>query len=391
MARQITEAETRIPPIEFQNYPIDVRLRIYPTGQRYDLEIQAEGQLLRRPIDMTPSDLLALNKRLQQEIEATVYENTEGLSPTSNDLEAQILPLAETGGYAFRRIFSHPDAEEAIQTLVTRNGSVSIEITSEDFFLPWELIYPVSLDEPLSYEHFWGMGYVISRVIAKGVHSGAFVSPTIVVDSAPNFGLLTYGGLHSVAEQEIPFFRKLDEDHKIHLLQLRALDPHKKREELKEFQSFWSNALNVVHFAGHAYYEDGSPDLSYLLLSDEFRISLMDLVNYEIVLSDHPLVIMNACDTGNLNPLYTSYFAQMFLQYGARGVVATECTVPDAFAADFAERLYGHLLGGERLGQSLLDTRTYFLETYHNPTGLLYSMYAPQSIRLAQGGQGIGQ
>ena len=95
---------------------------------------------------------------------------------------------------------------------------------------------------------------------------------------------------------------------------------------------------------------------------------------------------MNACETGNLNPLYTSYFAKAFLKCGARGVVATECAVPDAFAADFAEQLYTHLLAGEPLGESLLAARRYFLENYHNPSGLLYSMYAPPTIRLLQAG-----
>ena len=227
------------------------------------------------------------------------------------------------------------------------------------------------------------MNYVISRVIPKGARSGAFVSPDIIVDSTPRFGLLTYSGLRSVAEKEIPFFKKLAENRTISLLQLRALDPSKKRAEFKEFQKFWGNTLNVVHFACHAFYEDGSPDMSHLLVSDEFDISIMDLVTYEVTINDHPLIIMNACETGNLNPLYTSHFAAAFLKHGVRGVVATECTVPDAFAADFAERFYTHLLAGERLGTSLLETRRYFLEEYLNPTSLLYSMYAPQSLRLA--------
>jgi hypothetical protein len=82
---------------------------------------------------------------------------------------------------------------------------------------------PRSLDEPLSYEHFWGMNYVVSRVIPKGTRSGAFVSPTIVVDSTPRFGLLTHSGLHSVAEKEIPFFEKLTENRMISLLQRIAV------------------------------------------------------------------------------------------------------------------------------------------------------------------------
>ena len=124
------------------------------------------------------------------------------------------------------------------------------------------------------------------------------------------------------------------------------------------------------------------PAKQYMLLSDEFPISLQDLEVYEITIHGHPLIIMNACETGNLNPLYTSHFVGSFLKYGARGVVATECAVPDSFAADFAHKLYGHLLAGELLGESLLATRRYFLHEYHNPSGLLYSMYAPPSIRL---------
>jgi CHAT domain-containing protein len=149
--------------------------------------------------------------------------------------------------------------------------------------------------------------------------------------------------------------------HRNTLLQLRALDPNKKRAEFTEFQRFWGNTLDVVHFACHAFYEDKSPDMSYLLLSDEFDISIMDLVTYGVTINDNPLIIMTACETGHLNPLYTSYFAEAFLEHGVRGVVATECTVPDAFAADFAEQLYTHLLAGERLGTSLLITRRYFL------------------------------
>jgi hypothetical protein len=384
MTEQIVQASTGIPPIQYQDYPVDIRLRVYPTGRRYDLEIQAEGQMLRRPIEVSPEDLEALNKQLQEKMEAVATETIEGYEPTASEIEAQIRSLAEAGGYAFRRVFSHPDALEAIQTLVTQGQRVSIEVTTEDFFLPWELMYPAALNEPLSYDHFWGMNYIVSRVIAKGTRSGAFVSPTIFVDAPPKVGLLTYSGLPNVIEKEIPFFQSLADDNQIVLVSLSALNPDNRVEELQRYRSFWENAFSLAHFACHAFYEDGSPDESSILLSDEFEVRLMDMVNFDIAIYGHPLIIINACETGNLNPLYTSYFAHAFLQYGARGVVATECTVPDGFAADFAEHLYTRLLTGERLGESLLATRRFFQERHHNPTALLYSMYAPPSIRLVK-------
>ena len=93
---------------------------------------------------------------------------------------------------------------------------------------------------------------------------------------------------------------------------------------------------------------------------------------------------MNACETGNLNPLYTSRFVAAFMRAGALGVVATECALPDIFAARFAKKLYLYLLKGKPLGASLLATRQYFLKKYHNPSGLLYSMYAAPSIKIVR-------
>ena len=106
---------------------------------------------------------------------------------------------------------------------------------------------------------------------------------------------------------------------------------------------------------------------------------------YHLTIDSAPLVVMNACETGNLNPLYTAHFADAFLRYGARGVVATDCVVPDAFAAEFAEALYERLLSGKTLGESLLTVRQQFMKQ-GNPAGLIYSMYASPAIRFTPKG-----
>lgn len=269
-----------------------------------------------------------------------------------------------------------------MKSILTLGTRISIQITSEDFFLPWELIYPLDPQSALSYEHFWGMNYVISRIIVRDFQPGCFVPPDIPVDTIPRLGLLTYADLPGVSTGEVPFFERLHCDNKVQLFKLRSLDPDKKQEEFKEFKAFWSNELNLAHFACHAVYKDGAPDLSHLMLSQEFPITLMDMEVYGVVTNNHPLIVMNACETGNLNPLYTSHFAAAFLKYGARGVVATECAVPDTFASSFAEQLYTHLLAGKPLGESLLATRRYFWKKQKDPSGLLYSMYAAPNIRL---------
>jgi hypothetical protein len=384
MAKRTLQAVTEIPPVAYQDYPVDIQLRIYREGARYGADIFAVGQMQRVPIEMSPQDLVALNKQLQEVVSEVASENVEGWTPTFAEIEEQLSPLAEAGHFAFKQVFGHHDALAVIQELLALGQKISIQVASEDFFLPWELLYPISPEEAFSYEHFWGMNYIISRVIVQAARPGAFVSPVISVAPRAKLGLLTYSGLPCVADKEIPFFEKLAQDGKITLFKLRGLDPGKKREEFKEFKSFWEGALNLAHFACHAFYEDDMPNLSRILLSDEFPISLQDMEVFGITISGHPLIIMNTCETGNLNPLYTSHFAAAFLKYGARGVVVTECAVPDSFAADFAEQLYDHLLAWKPLGESLLATRRHFLEKYHNPSGLLYSMYAPPSIRLVE-------
>ena len=375
------QAETAIPPISFQDYPIDVNLDICKQGEQYWLQIIGWGQRKRYSMNMTAGDLANLNKYLHQEIYG-IARNNEQEPLTKQELE----DLAGIGHYAFRRVFHDSGAEDAIKQLVCRNKKVAIEIASEDFFLPWELIYPASLDEPISCYDFWGMKHLVSRLITQDNRPGAFVSPIIGINICPKLGVLTYKKLRGVFEKEMPFFKKLHDEGKLTLNMLHSLDLHNKREGLKEFKSFWKKNFNLAHFACHAFYELDSPDQSYILLSEDFPITIKDMDTYDMEINGHPLIIMNACETGNLNPLYSSNFAATFLKYGARGVVATECAVPDAFAADFSEHLYTHFLKGKRLGESLLTTRQYFLEKYSNPAGLLYSMYAPPSIRLVQTG-----
>lgn len=76
----------------------------------------------------------------------------------------------------------------------------------------------------------------------------------------------------------------------------------------------------MVHFACHASYDHNFPKESHIELSDAFRITLSDITTIRnFAIKDHPLIIMNACETGHLNPLFTMSFAKTFIEYGARG------------------------------------------------------------------------
>jgi hypothetical protein len=372
-------ASSPVPPLAYQDYPVDLHLRIYRSGPRYGADVLAEGQCARVDIDLSPDDLAALNREMQEAVEELALEAAAERASPAAVAKEHLLNLAELGNYAFRKVFGHRDAAYLPEFLESR--PFALQVASEDFFLPWELLYP-SLDAPLDYANFLGLGHVVSRVIVQDGRRGAFVPPAIPVAGQPRLGLLTYNTLPDVSGKELGFFEGLAGQGKIVLRKLRPLDAEKKKEGIEEFRLFWKEPLSLAHLACEAVYEDQFPNRSHILLSDEFPVTLQDMEIYRVVIDSHPLLVLNACKTGTMNPLYTSHFAGAFLRSGARGVVATECLVPDAFAADFVQLLYEHLLAGRPLGESMLAARRFFLAEQGNPSGLLYSMYASPSIRL---------
>src|ERR1044072_7987661 len=361
---QAAQVAVAVAPLDYQDYPVDIQIRIGRRGEmEYKAEIYAMGQWHPVSVTMSLNDPESLNEQFRKEAEAIANE-TEWQKLQGKALQEKIRPLAEVGNSAYKQIFPNVNDRIALEDLLNKlgaNSSVSIQVTSEDFFLPWELIYPIDLYKPLSFNNFWGMNHIISRIIVQGSHPWGFVSNSIYSGPKITIGLLTDATLPSVASREIPFFDGLDKGGEISLIKLRPLDPTKKIQEMQEFKLFWHNSLNLAHFACHASYEN-KPNRSHIWLSDDFAISLYDMDSYDIVLNWHPLIIMNACETGILNPLYTMHFAANFLKLGARGVVATECVVPDTFAATFSKHLYERLLAGKYLGQSLLATRRALLE-----------------------------
>ncbi len=373
------QASSRLPPFANHDYPLDLTLRIVPNGAAYEVDIIAQGQCVRRPIAMSEHDLRALNREMQHQVEALALDVAMGT--TALRAAMRLGPLAELGNYAFRKVFGGGGTADVMRKVLGRTSS--LQVVSEDFFLPWELLYP-DLEPPLSYDGFLGLNRVVGRAVLRPTRHEDFLEPAIPCGDQPRLGLLTYGGLPGVLAREVPFFDQLAREGRIILCRLQALDAGRKPDEIKHFCHFWKEPLAVAHLACEAIYDEAFHPRSHLLLSDEFPVSLQDMEIYDLVIDSHPLVILNGCRTGRCHPLSTSHFAGAFLQCGARGVVATECHVPDDFAADFAERLYCHLLDGRPLGESLLAARQFFLTEHGDPSGLLYSMYASPEIRLAR-------
>lgn len=373
----------RIRPFEHQNYPVEISFRFHNEGLKYIVDIMAFDQVGRAHVDISLHDLQNLNKRLEMEMKSISSENINLDGDNYCETLRNWKELAKAGNYVYKQIFHDSTAKEILNNIQLDRNDLSIQIISEDFCLPWETLYPYEVNNGFSVENFWGMKHIISRVLVQKNNRSWFVPPEIHNTGSPEIGLLTYDELPCVNLVEVPFFEKLNKAKKIKLAKIACLDKQDMDAGLAEFKGFLLNHHNITHFACHATYDDNIPSLSRITITNDFPISLSDFDSLDIELEGNPLVVLNACETGNLNALSASHFVSSFLQAGARGVIATECVIPDAFAADFAIEFYeNHFLKGESLGISLLKTRRYFQKTHSNLSGLLYSMYASPNIQI---------
>lgn len=95
----------------------------------------------------------------------------------------------------------------------------------------------------------------------------------------------------------------------------------------------------------------------------------------------HPLVVINGCHTGDLEPGEVLNFVSAFATAGASGVVGTDISVQLPVAIDIGERLIGKLLGpeGRKIGEALREVR-WDLANRGNLLGLCYSAYGQADL-----------
>lgn len=355
--------------------PVHVTIHIFAENGKYVAQVFGE-EIFHFYINLTPDDIKSLNDLLQEALQAV--SNTLGKGTVS---ESSFQELANQGSYAFQRIFAK-DLQRISNALQGGTGKV-VQIVSDSFFVPWDLLYDGPLEVGTMIEGFWGTRYCIRRSIEEVENARAYPLLPELETLRPKVGLIASDRLPYVLSQEIPALRKLHGQKKIELEHLRDLSTTQRSAELMELERFLKQELHFLHFACHA--NEGNPlDRSYLSVTKDFSLSMIDFTLKKFDLSYHPFVILNACRTSVMNPLYTSSWARKLWEHGARGVLATDLKVRDDFAAAFSVELYSDLLRGIPIGKALLNARWHFWEKERNPLGLAYALYSPPSIKVVK-------
>jgi hypothetical protein len=98
---------------------------------------------------------------------------------------------------------------------------------------------------------------------------------------------------------------------------------------------------------------------------------------------ERPLVFLNACASGAIDPSGVGSFPQVFSDKRFLGFIGTESAVPDAFASAFAQDFFARILDGIPLGHALHRARWAMLaKPNFNPLGLLYTAYADPDLQV---------
>jgi CHAT domain-containing protein len=254
----------------------------------------------------------------------------------------------------------------------------ALTITTNDLELPWELMHAqgrfLSLDRPVA-------RMPMGRALPPGDRAAAPRADRLLrfllIYADPDKNLAN-------AEQEIETVRQyLEQDWKSRIRVEILTGPRATGRKLNEVLR--SGTYDVIHYAGHAHFDQESHELSGLYLGTKESNEVFFAQKIRRLMAGRPLVFLNACETGvTANEAQgqerVTYFQQpaeglasAFIYGGALGCIGSLWPVYDKPAAEFAVEFYKRLLEGYMVGEALRATRAEIKERY--PDQIAWASY----------------
>lgn len=283
-----------------------------------------------------------------------------------------------------RELYNHhvPEAfKKYFWTLArTRPGQLqSIQITTNDSLIPWELVRPVSGDGEAEFD-FLALEFNLARWALHEARGQRDVPPQLVRFDQLSTIAPTYSG-----REHLPF-------QQVEIDALSRIEGYRKVVgNFAAIEALMKEPINgIVHFTGHGEATasgTGRPAFSIRLEDERSLGSDTWLSLAQARQSDHPFYFFNACDTGRSNALggFVQGWGPTLLASGASGFIGGLWPLLDrsaaTFSADFYSRFSQQIERGDVHIASLLNTvRQRFLET-GDPTYLAYTFYGDVNLR----------
>ncbi len=304
---------------------------------------------------------------------------------TRTDDRAALQELDDIGINLYDQLFPAELKAEYRDKLRTAYRGKGLLITSDDPWIPWEMVKPYEFDEqgnerlndpPLCVTFKlarWLAGRGAADVIR--VRTSAWVAPPDNLQAA---------------QQESEYFATLRRK----LWSLNITGPLSTVAEVDA--RFREGATEHYHFACHGNFNADDPDESKLKLADGFlRPSQIAGPKQAGLRRSRPLVFLNACHSGRVGAGLTHLggWAQKLIDSGASAFIGSLWEINDRLAAQFAREFYDRFFGagafqgkplplGEAFHQARLAIRD---ADPANPTWLAYVLYGDPYGQVALG------
>jgi len=403
----LVAADTLGRPVDaaFAVQPRDVNLTILNTGAGFQVIMSgAVGAMATLPITLAQLDQMIAQVR--QELlkivhlgvgpdRTRIYQVGIDIPPEVDRLVLQ--QLAKAGYRLYQQIFYGPAADAQANLLgdrlrqMARQETLKIQIFSQQFMLPWGMLYVADEYDPddVDPEMFLGLKHIIEHIPLqpgmKVIDTTVDSQPGLAVSLNVNADIDRQMGMPLIAGQR-SYWEQIGQAGGVEVIVRESGD------EVTRALADVSTADQILYFFCHAISkslaERGGPDDSTLVLSGDQRVTLEDLnlfASPRKTLPGAPLVFINACESAELSPLFYDGFVPYFMAKGARGVIGTECETPALFAAEWARRFFDRFLAGEPLGQIFLGLRREFYYGHGNLLGLLYALYVDGDTQVVPG------
>jgi len=272
----------------------------------------------------------------------------------------------EDFGTRLAKLLLHADTRQLLADSSLRNAPMVIAHDFETSRIPWETIRLDTLAPAIEggitrqymAENLTIAKWLERRRIGAELDVLLIVNPTGDLKGAQNEGQIAYDTL-----TKLPLVR---------VTKVEGQEATKNRL----LELFRSGEFDVIHYAGHAFFDPFDRQRSGLITAGRQVISGADLAGLDRLPA---LVFFNACESGRLrglkallrdglagddllrkvqgSPQAQVSFAESFLRGGVANFVGTYWPVQDQAAALFARSMYSAIVDGAPMGQAMLRAR----------------------------------
>ncbi len=245
----------------------------------------------------------------------------------------------------------------------------SLLITSDEPWIPWEMIKPYDRDEDFE-DPFWCDRFAMSRWLSGPGTAEEFPSESVVTVAPENSNLPN-------VLKEVDFLQ--------HLSNLKpsiySIPTISSGLDLKNYIK--KNEFSILHFACHGMFDRSLPnDSAISLTGDSFSPSDIRIKFKET----RPIIFINACHGGRVGFSFTKIggWAEKFVNARAGVFIGAMWEVNDELAFQFAETFYTGLLQDNlTVAEAFQKSRQVIRDAApYNSTWLAYSLYANPEARI---------